>query len=385
MHRILIFDDDPANNGWAYSRLVQTRVGEPISCQHVTDIWKNLEGSPVTLLITETTRDPERARKLLERVREKFPNLRIIVIQPTKFDKFINIEEGPITYMTRSSSWKFEWTVRLLLKVSTPTRPVPLPPISTRPILYTSAGAVAAKTTIRPLDPSKEPAQAPHGLVVPVAVSLGSTPVGIPRAPQPLKPQPPAASMKTQPPRPLPVINLESAYRKFKPAPLGQPAGGALAQESAPSSKADSSGSAAGPGAGPIQSDSESQAQTSGKPGAVTIPTIEEKKIPPSVLNGDLRNVLLGDVLQMICLGKQSGCLVLLRQNYQGELYIDRGELVHAKLGDLQGENLAYALLGWGTGQFYFDSSKKPEQRTIYKHWDHLLLEASRLNDESKT
>ena len=104
---------------------------------------------------------------------------------------------------------------------------------------------------------------------------------------------------------------------------------------------------------------------------------------PREGFHGMLRKVGLQDVIQMECLGRNSCVLEISNQQVSGRLYIEEGNLIHALLGDSNGEKALHKLLSLAGGSFQLLPFEPPPQRTISGPWEFLLMEAARVRDES--
>jgi CheY-like chemotaxis protein len=104
---------------------------------------------------------------------------------------------------------------------------------------------------------------------------------------------------------------------------------------------------------------------------------------PREGFQGMLRKVGLQDVIQMECLGRNSCVLEISNQQLSGRLYIEEGSLIHAILGNLNGEKALQKLLSLAGGSFQLLPFEQPAQRTISGPWEFLLMEAARVRDES--
>jgi CheY-like chemotaxis protein len=104
---------------------------------------------------------------------------------------------------------------------------------------------------------------------------------------------------------------------------------------------------------------------------------------PQTGFRGVMQRVELNDVLQMECLARKSSILVVSTGERQGQIYICDGEIVHAQIGQLQGEMALYGLLGLSGGQFSLQTFSEPSRRTISGQFQFLLMEAARLRDET--
>ncbi len=92
-------------------------------------------------------------------------------------------------------------------------------------------------------------------------------------------------------------------------------------------------------------------------------------------LQGNLQEMSLANLIQVNCQEMRSARLVLTRANQSGEIYFSDGQVVHATLGNLQGEQAVYALLTWDEGIFVLERDVAAPVRTIALPWQTLLLE----------
>jgi CheY-like chemotaxis protein len=104
---------------------------------------------------------------------------------------------------------------------------------------------------------------------------------------------------------------------------------------------------------------------------------------PQTGFRGVMQRVELNDVLQMECLSRKSSILVVSAGARQGQIYICDGEIIHAQVGQLQGEMALYGLLGLSGGQFSLQPFTEPPRRSISGQFQFLLMEAARLRDET--
>jgi formylglycine-generating enzyme required for sulfatase activity/CheY-like chemotaxis protein len=97
---------------------------------------------------------------------------------------------------------------------------------------------------------------------------------------------------------------------------------------------------------------------------------------------GKLDQFDLVDIIQMCCIGKRTGCLQIARGDGHGVLYLRNGQIIDAVSGDLAGQDAAYEIIGWSSGQFSFNDGVQPEETTIHSGWEHLVMEGVRRRDE---
>lgn len=98
---------------------------------------------------------------------------------------------------------------------------------------------------------------------------------------------------------------------------------------------------------------------------------------------GVMRRVGLQEIIQLECLGTKSSILEIESLGKRGRIYISDGQIVHAYVGDLRGEEAFNHLLGQQHGEFSLKPFTAPPEETIQDSWEMLLMEAARVNDES--
>ena len=98
--------------------------------------------------------------------------------------------------------------------------------------------------------------------------------------------------------------------------------------------------------------------------------------------SGVLQQVGLQDVIQMLCLGRNSMILDVRNQQMRGQIFIESGSIIHATAGNLTGEKAFYKLLSFNGGEFQLQSFKQPPAHTVNGQWEFLLMEAARAHDE---
>jgi CheY-like chemotaxis protein/predicted regulator of Ras-like GTPase activity (Roadblock/LC7/MglB family) len=107
---------------------------------------------------------------------------------------------------------------------------------------------------------------------------------------------------------------------------------------------------------------------------------IEEKR----GFMGTISDFQLSDLIQMNCLGRMTTALHISGDEYQGSIYIEDGNIVHAVCGDKEGQEAMFEMLAWEGGNFSTERGKRSPKETIIKGWQSLLLEGMRRVDESK-
>jgi hypothetical protein len=97
---------------------------------------------------------------------------------------------------------------------------------------------------------------------------------------------------------------------------------------------------------------------------------------------GSLSELHLPDIVQLMSVGGKTGVFHLTEGERHGKIYLRGGQIVHAELEELQGEEAVYTLAIWNRGEFRFEAGPASELRTISKSNTNLLMEAARRLDE---
>ena len=97
---------------------------------------------------------------------------------------------------------------------------------------------------------------------------------------------------------------------------------------------------------------------------------------------GSLAELHLPDIIQLISVSGKTGVFHLEDGALRGEIYLHDGQIVHAQIEDVSGEEAVYTLAIWRQGEFRFEPGVSSEVRTISKSNTNLLMEAARRLDE---
>jgi hypothetical protein len=99
-------------------------------------------------------------------------------------------------------------------------------------------------------------------------------------------------------------------------------------------------------------------------------------------LRRTITNTSLPDIIQLLCIGRNS-CRVHVRSGpKRGLICFRQGEIVHAETGSIEGEEAFYQILSWELGSFDSDQ-EAPRAETIQESWDFLLMESMRRLDKT--
>jgi hypothetical protein len=97
---------------------------------------------------------------------------------------------------------------------------------------------------------------------------------------------------------------------------------------------------------------------------------------------GSLKELPLPDIIQLVSVSGKTGKFTLTRDGDRGYIFLKNGQMVHAIVSDLVGEEAIYSLAIWNQGEFQFTPGEEPERQTITKSNTNLLMEAARRLDE---
>lgn len=97
---------------------------------------------------------------------------------------------------------------------------------------------------------------------------------------------------------------------------------------------------------------------------------------------GSLKELPLPDIIQLVSVSGKTGKFTLTRDADRGFIFLKNGQMVHAHVADLIGEEAIYSLAIWNQGEFQFSPGEEPERQTITKSNTNLLMEAARRLDE---
>ncbi len=99
-------------------------------------------------------------------------------------------------------------------------------------------------------------------------------------------------------------------------------------------------------------------------------------------LKGDLKHMSLPNLVQMICMDRREAALVLRHKAEEGTIFFAKGQIIHAQVGRVTGEEAIYYLLTWADGIFEMREPATLPAQTINAPWNHLLMEGMRMIDE---
>lgn len=101
-------------------------------------------------------------------------------------------------------------------------------------------------------------------------------------------------------------------------------------------------------------------------------------------MQGNLQDIAVADLIQQNCQTNKTARLVVRAQDKQATIFFHAGNVTHATLGDLQGEEVIYQVLNWTEGQFSLEPGIIAPRTTIRRSWSGLLLEGAKRFDEDR-
>lgn len=99
-------------------------------------------------------------------------------------------------------------------------------------------------------------------------------------------------------------------------------------------------------------------------------------------LQGNLRDMSIADLIQHNGADRKTARLTIDHDGRQATLYFLDGNVVHAAMGRIQGEEVIYRILDWESGTFMLEPDETADSTTITRSWSSLLLEGARRLDE---
>jgi CheY-like chemotaxis protein len=107
--------------------------------------------------------------------------------------------------------------------------------------------------------------------------------------------------------------------------------------------------------------------------------TSESKK----AFEGDLKDLSIVELVQMLNLNKKSGILRI-EGTGKGEVFLKGGQLIGAKIGSKEGEEAVYELVTFDKGSFRFEISDADLPHNIKNSTMNVIMEACRIMDENR-
>ncbi|MBN1982580.1 MAG: DUF4388 domain-containing protein [Chitinivibrionales bacterium] len=107
------------------------------------------------------------------------------------------------------------------------------------------------------------------------------------------------------------------------------------------------------------------------------------KSIENSALQGDIGDGSLVEIIQFIEIGRKTGCLAVQDEKPSGLIYFDNGVIIYAASRSSVAENAVYDILSLKKGRFIFILGKMPKSSNCNLPTLPLLMEWSKVSDET--
>lgn len=99
-------------------------------------------------------------------------------------------------------------------------------------------------------------------------------------------------------------------------------------------------------------------------------------------IEGNLTQIPIVDLLQVLCMHKKEGAIALERYGEKGYIHLKDGNVINAEIGKVEGEKALFRLFTWQEGKFEFSPHKVLTAVKIRGTPDILLMEGMRQIDE---
>ena len=101
-------------------------------------------------------------------------------------------------------------------------------------------------------------------------------------------------------------------------------------------------------------------------------------------IEGNLQELELAEIVQLNCRSKNMAHVIVEANQEQGNIYFDKGQVVHAEYADQTGVDAFYEMLHWNDGRFIMETGVAPPRVTINTTWQNLLLTGLKTLDEKR-
>lgn len=99
-------------------------------------------------------------------------------------------------------------------------------------------------------------------------------------------------------------------------------------------------------------------------------------------VQGKLKDIGLSSLISVNCNEMNKAHLQIQREDEEASIFFEQGNIVHAAMGELEGEDVLYKLLHWEDGEFTLEQGIAAPKQTVQKAWSGILLEGMRRIDE---
>jgi len=109
---------------------------------------------------------------------------------------------------------------------------------------------------------------------------------------------------------------------------------------------------------------------------------MQQQASQEGVIRGRLSEMNLIDLFQSLEHGQKTCGLTVTNDGEECRMYFHEGQLHHAELGSLAGDEAVYQVACWSDGSFQIDFNARSSQKSTTRSTQGLLMEALRLLDE---
>jgi len=103
--------------------------------------------------------------------------------------------------------------------------------------------------------------------------------------------------------------------------------------------------------------------------------TAPKPEPPAAALEGNLKEINIGEIIQILILIRKDGRLLIGWEDRKGEVYLQNGNITYATVEHLKGESAVYRLLTWREGKFRFDTGVAVKSRNVQKSLESIFFE----------
>jgi predicted regulator of Ras-like GTPase activity (Roadblock/LC7/MglB family) len=100
-------------------------------------------------------------------------------------------------------------------------------------------------------------------------------------------------------------------------------------------------------------------------------------------MKGSLKDMDVATLIQHNCQDMKTAQLDVTKNDIQATLFFKDGNVAHATLGNLEGEEVVYKIINWNEGEFSLEVDVETPKVSIERSWSGLLLEAAQRMDEA--
>jgi response regulator RpfG family c-di-GMP phosphodiesterase len=100
-------------------------------------------------------------------------------------------------------------------------------------------------------------------------------------------------------------------------------------------------------------------------------------------VTGSLKEMAFTDIIQILAAGLKTVQLTVDNGSCRGHVFLEKGKIVDARAGELEGEEALFGMILWEDGTFTVNPDVTAEKQTIESSNDALLLEGCRRKDEA--